>query len=189
MNRQHEIKKLKTVHEGWARYMIATLVEDGRDVRREVEDHGQAAAVLAFDPGRRIAVLVRQLRAPLVVAGEPTNILETIAGIVDDEDPESAARREAVEEAGITLRTLDSVGAVWSMPGLSTERMHLFLGEFTEADRTGPGGGHADEHEKVEVVEVPLRDLARMADDGRLSDMKTFALLQTLRLRRPELFV
>ncbi len=183
-----EIKALQTVHEGWARFMVATIRLDGHDIRREVEDHGHAAAVLAFDPVRRVALLVKQLRVPLVVAGEPTNILEAIAGLVDDEAPESAARREAVEEVGVALRAIEPVGAAWSMPGLSTERMHLFLGEFTPADRTGPGGGHADEHENIEMVEIPLRELAHMADDGTLTDMKTLVLVQTLRLRRPELF-
>jgi hypothetical protein len=46
----------------------------------------------------------------------------------------------------------------------------------------------AQEHENITVEEIPLKDLAERADSGRLVDMKTFALVQTLRLRRPELF-
>ncbi len=66
--------------------------------------------------------------------------------------------------------------------------MHLFLAVFCVADRIGPGGGLADEHEGTTAVEMPLAEIAAMADAGRLTDMKTFALVQTLRLRRPELF-
>jgi len=35
---------------------------------------------------------------------------------------------------------------------------------------------------------MPLVTLAAMAEDGTLADLKTFALVQTLRMRRPELF-
>jgi hypothetical protein len=50
------------------------------------------------------------------------------------------------------------------------------------------GGGAKGEHEDITVMELALRELAAMADAGTLADMKTFALVQTLRLRRPELF-
>ena len=46
----------------------------------------------------------------------------------------------------------------------------------------------AEEGESVTAVELPLSDLAQLADTGRLSDMKTLLLIQTLRLRRPDLF-
>ena len=74
------------------------------------------------------------------------------------------------------------------MPGVSTERMHLYLAPYGEADRAGPGGGVPDEHEHTTVVEMALGALAAMADSGRLDDMKTLVLVQTLRLRRPDLF-
>jgi hypothetical protein len=52
----------------------------------------------------------------------------------------------------------------------------------------GQGGGAKGEHENITVLELPLRELAAMADAGALVDMKTVTLLQTLRLRRPDLF-
>ena len=66
--------------------------------------------------------------------------------------------------------------------------MHLYVAPYGAADRTGPGGGLADAHEHTTMVELPLAALAARADDGRLDDMKTLLLVQTLRLRRPELF-
>jgi hypothetical protein len=74
------------------------------------------------------------------------------------------------------------------MPGISTERMHLFLAPYGPGDRTGAGGGAAGEHENVTVSEMTLAALAAMVDRGELTDLKTFALVQTLRLRRPDLF-
>jgi hypothetical protein len=74
------------------------------------------------------------------------------------------------------------------MPGVSTEKMHMFLAEYRAASRVGAGGGLAEENEEIEVIEVPLADLAAQADRGELADLKTYALLQSLRLKRPELF-
>ena len=73
------------------------------------------------------------------------------------------------------------------MPGVSTERMHLYLASYSGRVREGPGG--ADEDEEITAIEVGLDELARLADGGGLADIKTLALVQTLRLRRPELFV
>jgi hypothetical protein len=66
--------------------------------------------------------------------------------------------------------------------------MDLFLGEYGAADRVTAGGGLAAEHEEIEVIELPLHDLVAMVDAGEEMDMKVLALVQTLRLRRPELF-
>ena len=92
-----------------------------------------------------------------------------------------------MEEAGLRMRSLERVATVWTMPGISTERMDLFLGEYSEADRVHAGGGIEDE--SIQVLEMPLAEIAAMADAGTLNDMKTLLLLQTLRLRRPGLFI
>jgi nudix-type nucleoside diphosphatase (YffH/AdpP family) len=184
-----KITNTHTVHSGWARYLIATVeLGGGVTVRREVEDHGAAACVLPYDPQRRSTVLVRQLRVPVLLEAEEVETLEAIAGVIENEPAADCARREALEEAGLRVGSLEPVAVAWSMPGISTERMHLFLAVYGEADRIGPGGGLADEHEGTTAVEMPLAEIAAMADAGRLTDMKTFALVQTLRLRRPELF-
>jgi nudix-type nucleoside diphosphatase (YffH/AdpP family) len=177
-------------YRGWCRLYLATVrLAGGATIAREIEDHGNAACVLPYDPERATAIVVRQWRMPLLHTGERTAILEVIAGLIDGEEtPESSARREADEEAGLRLRGLQPVLAAWTMPGISAERMHAFLAEYRAADRVGAGGGIAGENEEIEVIEMPLRTLAAMADAGTLTDLKTFALLQTLRLRRPELF-
>jgi hypothetical protein len=93
-----------------------------------------------------------------------------------------------MEEAGLALGALDFVGAPYAMPGVSTERIHLFLAAYGAADRTGEGGGVAGEHERIVVEEVPLADLWGRIERGEIADMKTLALVQALRLRRPALF-
>jgi nudix-type nucleoside diphosphatase (YffH/AdpP family) len=184
-----EIVTTKTVFDGWAKVSLATVKgDDGRTYERVIEDHGSAACVLAYDPARKTAILVRQFRAPVCATSGQADVLEAIAGLTDGEDPKKAAAREAFEEAGLQLVALEFVGEAWTMPGVSTERMSLYLARYTPSDRTGRGGGHADEHENITVVELPLADLAAMAEAGTLDDLKTFALVQTLRLKEPALF-
>jgi nudix-type nucleoside diphosphatase (YffH/AdpP family) len=135
-----------------------------------------------------MAVFVRQFRAPVLASSGEAWFVEAIAGLTDGQPPEKAALREAFEETGLKLKSLEPVGFLWTMPGLSTERMDLYLASYSPSDRVGQGGGAKGEHENITVLELPLRELAAMADIGVLADMKTFALVQTLRLRRPELF-
>jgi 8-oxo-dGTP pyrophosphatase MutT (NUDIX family) len=82
-----------------------------------------------------------------------------------------AARREAAEEVGVVLQHLEPVGQVYSSPGAMTERIDLFLGEYTSADRQSAGGGLAHEGEEIEVLELPLARLcvrpARRRRPGR----------------------
>ncbi len=184
-----EIAALELRHERWARMFVATVrLPDGNTASRDIEDHGQAVAVLPYDPERRVALLVRQFRAPpFHVAGEAT-MLETPAGRLEDEEPAACARREAMEEVGLRLGALEPVVLTWTMPALSTERAHLFLAPYRASDRVEEGGGLASEHEGISVSEMPLAELAAMADGGTLTELKLFALVQTLRLRRPELF-
>lgn len=186
---QHRIVAVETLHEGWGKLlMLRIALPDGQAITREVEDHGAAVAVLPYDAERRMAMLVRLFRAPPFYAGNEPDLLEAPAGLLDEDDPQACARREASEEVGLALRDLESVGAVWTMPGVSTERMHLFLAPYAACDRTGDGGGLAEEHENITVVEMPLAELAALSDRGGLADLKTLALVQALRLRRPALF-
>ena len=183
-----EIVATEPKYRGWCSILLAQVrYPDGHMVAREIEDHGRAACVLPYDPRRRTVLLVRQLRVPPLHAASVATLLEAPAGLIDPgEDGASAARREAMEEVGVRLGTLERVASAWTMPGISTERMELFLGTYAAADRSGTGGGIEDE--SIEVVELPLAELAAAADAGTLDDMKTLVLVQSLRLKHPHLF-
>ncbi len=184
------IRGTRLAYDGWLKLHVATLSgDDGVAFRREIEDHGRAVAVLPYDPERRVALLVRMPRAPVLYSWGASDFPEAPAGILEHgEEPETCARREAHEETGVVLRALEPAGDLWTMPGVSTERIRMFLAPYRAGDRTGAGGGLADEHENITVLELPLADLAAMADRNALVDMKTLTLVLTLRLRHPGLF-
>lgn len=180
---------LRTVYEGWLKVSVGRFrADDGTEFGREIEDHGNAVAVLPYDPARGCALLARQFRAPVFARSGEAALLEVAAGILDEDDPQACARREAMEELGLRLGDLEPIGTVVAMPGISTETMRLYLAPYAAANRVAPGGGLAEEHERIEVVELPLAELATLADAGKIADMKTLLLVQTLRLRKPVLF-
>lgn len=183
-----EIKGREQVYKGWTTIHRLTLSDGAETFTREVEDHGIAAAVLPYDAERRTALMVRMPRAPVMLVGA-RDLVEVPAGLIEaGEDAEGAIRREASEEAGVTLTALDHVATLWSCPGLSTERIALFLAPYRAADRTNAGGGLPGENENITVLEMPLAQLDAEIGGRQPADMKTFVLLQALRLRRPDLF-
>jgi nudix-type nucleoside diphosphatase (YffH/AdpP family) len=161
---------------------------DGAEVWREVERHGDAVAMLPYSIDRRCALVVRLFRAPVFDATGVAIVEEACAGMIGDEDAETAARREAYEELGVAIGPLEFVARIWSSPGVSTERQSLFLASYSSADRIDDGGGVDGEHENITVSERPLVELAAAADQGRIEDGKLLSLVFALRLRRPELF-
>ena len=108
--------------------------------------------------------------------------------LAPDETAEVSIRREAMEEAGVRLGELTSIGVCWPSPGVLAERTHLFLASYSLADRIGAGGGLPEEHEMVSVREKPLRELWSLATRGALRDLKTLTLLLALHARNMELF-
>jgi len=184
-----EIRRMDVAYQGWSTLYVATVSgDDGVEFKREIEHHGRAAAVLPYDPERRVALLVAQPRAPVIWQGGPAELFEAPAGMLDDDDPETAVRREAMEEAGLRLGELTYVGSPFPMPGVSSERIDMYLAPYAATDRVAAGGGVAGEHESITVVEVTLAELWALADAGGVDDLKTLALILALKVRRPELF-
>lgn len=185
-----EIIETRTLFSGWTRLLSARIrLAGGKIAVREIEDHGRGVAVLPYDTERRTILLVRLLRAPALFAEGAADVLEAPAGIVEeDEAAEDAARREALEETGFSLSGLERVGSAWTSPGVSTEKMDLFLARYGASARQGPGGGVESEGENVAIVEVRAADAWAMLESGAIEDMKTLTLILFLRRRHPTLF-
>ncbi len=153
---------------------------------RETYDRGNGATILLYDTARHTVLLSRQFRFPAYVNGHPNGMLiETAAGLLDDDDAETAIRREASEELGVTVGELDHVFDVFMSPGSVTERIHFYAAPYTAASRTSAGGGLAEEGEEIEILELDVDDALAMIDDGRIADAKTIMLLQWSVVRGP----
>lgn len=167
------------------RYEVDHVRRDGtrQTVRREVYDHGSAAAVLLYAPAERTLILTRQFRLPAHLNGDPAWLIEAPAGLLDGEKPELAARREAVEETGYQPGTMIFLFDAYMSPGSLTEKCACFLGRYTPGNQAGAGGGLAEEGEDIEVLELGLDEALTMVAAGAIADAKTILMLQALALR------
>ena len=77
------------------RYEVSHGRRDGtsQTVRREVYDHGSAAAVLMYAPEQQTVILTRQFRLPPHLNGDKAWLIEAPAGLLDGEAPAIAAHR------------------------------------------------------------------------------------------------
>ncbi len=151
-------------------------------LEREVYERRDAAAVLPFDPARGTIILVRQFRLPATQDGGDGMLLEAIAGVLEGAPAEDTVIREALEEAGIRLRSVTRVLRAIMSPGCLTERLTLFTASYNQADRVARGGGLRAEGEDIEVVEMTLAAALALIPSGGITDAKTIMLLQHLSL-------
>ena len=168
---------------------LRVRLPDGTEAERWMEDHGEAVSVLPYDAERGVAWIARLFRPPVFRVTGSEVLEEACAGMIEAGDTaEATVKREAEEELGLELHSVEPVAVVWSSPGISTERQHLFLAPCRKRDRTGVGGGAEGEHESIAVIERSLQDLGRQAARGEIGDAKLLMLVLALQVRRPELF-
>lgn len=163
----------RLIHEG----RIVRLSEDrvrmpdGSVTRRELIRHVGASAIVPIlgdaDTADPDVLLIRQWR--YTTAGE---ILEIPAGMRDspEETFEACALRELREETGYSARRLEPLTAVWTTPGFTNERVHIFAATGLE-----PGDRDLDADEFVEVVRLPLSRAVGLVRSGGITDAKTVA--------------
>ncbi|RZU66660.1 nudix-type nucleoside diphosphatase (YffH/AdpP family) [Microterricola gilva] len=152
---------------------------------RETYDRGDGACILLYNVARRSVILSRQFRYPAYVNGHPDgNLIEAAAGLLDDDDPESAIRREAEEETGHAVGPVERVFEVFMSPGSVTERVHFFAAPYDESTRAGAGGGLAGEGEDIAVLELDFDEAMAMVGTD-IVDAKTIMLLQWAALSGP----
>ncbi|CAM3740503.1 GDP-mannose pyrophosphatase NudK [Rahnella bruchi] len=144
---------------------------------REVYDRGNGATILLYNRPKKTVLLIKQFRMPTYVNGNPTGmLLETCAGLLDNDSPEDCIRKEAIEETGFAVGKVDKLFEAYMSPGSVTEIVHFFAAEYDESQRQNAGGGVEDED--IDVLEVPFTEALAMIKDGRIKDGKTIMLLQ-----------
>lgn len=155
--------------------------KDGEVVRhkREVYDRGNGATILLYNPQKKTVVLVRQFRVATWVNGNADGrLIETCAGLLDDDEPEACIRKEAVEETGYQVDEVRKVFELYMSPGGVTELVHFFIAEYHDNLRANAGGGVEDED--IDVLEMPFERALTMVKSGEIRDGKAVILLQYL---------
>lgn len=149
--------------------------------KREVYDRGNGATILLYNPEKKSVVLIRQFRVATWVNGnEDGRLIETCAGLLDDDEPEVCIRKEAVEETGYAVSEVRKVFELYMSPGGVTEIVHFFIARYDDSIRANSGGGVEDED--IEVLELPFAQALEMMKSGEIRDGKAVILLQYLQL-------
>jgi len=160
----------RRIHTGRVVHLDVDTVQypDGSTGEMEMLRHPGAAAVIPFASDPRGAdptvLLIRQYRYATGGA-----LFEIPAGRLDaGEAPEQCARRELKEEVGVTAGRLERLTTIWTTPGFTDERIHLFWAADLAA------GAHAREPDEfIEVVPRPLSEVLAMVRRGEICDGKT----------------
>jgi ADP-ribose pyrophosphatase len=120
-----------------------------------VIEHPPSVVLVVADGGE--LVLVRQPRP-----GAGGGVLELPAGTLEaGETPLAGADRELAEECGLAVSEWTKLGSFWASPAYSTEWVTALAGTVS-----GTAHGVADEDEDIEVVRLPLADVAAALEDG-----------------------
>ncbi|MFY0714696.1 NUDIX domain-containing protein [Seonamhaeicola sp. NFXS20] len=157
------------------------LMKDGRWVNtmREVYDRGDGAGILLYNKKKKTIILTKQFRMPTFLNDNDDGFLvEIAAGMLDKDNPEACIIRETEEETGYCLKSVKKVYEAYSSPGVMTEKMHFFIGEYTDEMKVNEGGGLGSEHEDIEVIELPFNKAVSMLHNGEIVDTRTIVLLQ-----------
>lgn len=151
---------------------------------RETYDRGNGATILLYNKERSTVILTRQFRMPTYVNGNKTGMLiETCAGLLDEENAIECIQRETQEETGYEISSVQKVFEAYMSPGSVTEILYFFIAEYKDSMKVSGGGGVEDEQEEIEVLELKIDDAAKMIENGEIKDGKTIMLLQYIQLR------
>ncbi|EJL6403144.1 ADP-ribose diphosphatase [Vibrio parahaemolyticus] len=155
-------------------------------VEREMFERGHAAAMLPYDPKTDQVVIIEQIRIGALEHEHPWQ-LEIVAGMIDRaESAEEVIRREAEEEAGITVGRVASVTSYYPSSGGCSEKLEVFVGEV---DASKAHGIHGLDYEDEDIrVHVLSREQAyQWVKDGRFENGASIIALQWLQLNHQEL--
>ena len=169
-----------------ARYSFDLRLADGswQAQTREAYDRGNGATILLYNRAKKTVVLTRQFRLPAFLNGVfDGQMIETAAGLLDNDSPGDAIRREVAEETGYAISDPTEVFDIFMSPGSVTERLHFFVAEYDPLDRPTDGGGADGEHENIEVLELYFDTALGMVASGDIRDAKTIILLYHARLK------
>ena len=183
-NPKYKIQKTELLSDNWYILNRVTVDYQKKDgswdtQQREVYDRGNGAAILLYNKSKGTVILTRQFRLPSYLNGNKSGLLiEVCAGLLDEDNPEACIIRETEEETGYRLRSVKKVFEAYMSPGAVTEILYYFVGEYDSSMKVSSGGGLEQEHEEIDVLEIPFNQAYVMIESGEIKDAKTIMLLQ-----------
>ncbi|MEJ2374527.1 MAG: NUDIX hydrolase [Pseudolabrys sp.] len=169
--------------EGFFGYERYRLTVEGAQQTREVVRAGRVAAVLPIDVARDEIVLIRQFRLPAHLANGHGELVEIVAGRVEQgEQPAETARRECAEEIGVAPAALVELFSYLTTPGLTDEQVTVFLAAVDAS--SVPERTHATEGERISVMRAPIDTALSALTESTVHNGPLVIALQWLALNR-----
>ena len=164
------------------------LFNDGiwKKLSRESYDRGNGVCVLLFNKEKQTVILTKQFRMP-IYENTPSDgmSIEVCAGAMDkNEDPEACIIREIEEEVGFKIKKVTKVLESYMSPGAVTEKLFLFIANYSDDMRVSSGGGLEFEGEEIEVLEISFNQAIAMVNSQEIKDAKTILLLQYAQIHK-----
>jgi len=189
-NKNIKILSKEILSDNWYTLNKITFEYQKKDGSREIQeretyDRGNGATILLYNSAQKTVILTRQFRLPTYINGNADGMLiETCAGLLDLDNPETAIKRETEEETGYKIRHVKKVFEAYMSPGSVTEILYFFVAEYSKDMKVSEGGGHQDEQENIEVLELPFSQALELVNSGEIKDGKTIMLLQYAQINR-----
>ncbi len=141
-------------------------------VNRAVFISCDAVTVLPYDPVRDRVLVIEQFRAGPFARGDRNPwSLEAIAGRIDPgETAEEACRREALEEAGLTLGALLAVANYYPSPGGKSEHLYSYVALADLPDDAARVGGVEDEAEDIRGHVIGFDRMMALVASGEIGN-------------------
>jgi ADP-ribose pyrophosphatase len=173
----------------YERYQVHLTTQEGADVHqtRDVLRSGRTVGVLPIDPEQDEVVLIRQFRLAAHLTTGKGDLIELVAGYVDgDEHPNAAARRECIEEIGVTPHALMQLFSFMPAPGVLDEYGTLYLA-IVDASTVPQRAGLASEAEDTRPMRLKIDAALSMLTGATVCNGYLLLALQWLALNRGRL--
>ena len=183
-NDKVKIKRIELLSDNWYKlnkitFEYQTPNGEWETQKREAYDRGNGATILLYNLEQKTVILTRQFRMPTYINGNDDGLLiETCAGLLDENNPEDCIRKETEEETGYQVSKVEKVFEAYMSPGSVTEILYFFVAKYDKSMKISEGGGLAEEQENIEVLELNFQTAYDMIKTGEIKDGKTIMLLQ-----------